>query len=144
MLCVALASVLLMAHAHMPCLQTCRGSASSMTTYLHEGDEEGEATNYAVLERDAATFHLILDESPQHAASWTKAGSGYLYLLVSDIEAEYAGVKSRGVQIARELRIELWGAKAFNLRDPSGNEVHVEETPPTADRAPGHLPSEER
>ena len=97
------------------------------TTFLNEGDEDGEATNYAILKRDEVTFHLILDESPDHGASWTKAGSGYLYLLVSDVKKEYDDVKSRGAKVSRELQVENWGATGFNLRDPSGNEIHVEQ-----------------
>ena len=97
------------------------------TTFLNEGDEEGEATNYAILKREEVTFHLILDESPDDEASWTKAGSGYLYLLVSDIDKEYDDVNSRGAKVSRELQVENWGAKGFNLRDPSGNEIHVEQ-----------------
>jgi len=97
------------------------------TVYLHEGDDPGEATNYAILQRDEVTFSLILDESPQHESSWTKAGTGYLYLIVSNIDEEYAGVQSRGAGITRELQTETWGARGFNLTDPSGNEIHVEQ-----------------
>jgi len=97
------------------------------TTFLNEGDEEGELTNYAILKREDVAFHLILDESPDHIPSWTKAGSGYLYLLVSDIEKEYDDVKSRGATMTRELQTENWGAKGFNMRDPSGNEIHIEQ-----------------
>lgn len=97
------------------------------TISLHEGDEEGEATNYAILKRDEVAFHLILDESPDHEPSWTKAGSGYLYLLISNVEKECEEVRSRGATVSRELRVENWGAKGFNLRDPSGNEIHIEQ-----------------
>ncbi len=97
------------------------------TVYLHEGDKEGEATNYATLQRDDVTFSLILDESPKHESSWTKAGSGYLYLIVKDIEKEYREAQSRGTKISRELRTESWGARGFNLRDPSGNEIRIEQ-----------------
>ena len=97
------------------------------TTYLHEGDEEGEATNYATLQRDDVAFSLILDESPNHESSWTKAGSGYLSLIVKDIEKEYKDVRSRDVKISRELQTENWRARGFNLHDPSGNEIHIEQ-----------------
>jgi uncharacterized glyoxalase superfamily protein PhnB len=97
------------------------------TIYLHEGDEPGEATNYAMLQRDQVTFSLILDECPEYESPWTKAGTGYLYLIVSDIEQEYAEVQSRGVEITRELQMENWGVQGFNLQDTSGNEIHVEQ-----------------
>lgn len=97
------------------------------TTFLNEGDDESEVTNYAILRREQVVFHLILDESPDHEASWTRAGSGYLYLLVGDIEQEYEDVRSSGATVSRDLQIENCGAKGFNLRDPSGNEIHVEQ-----------------
>lgn len=104
-----------------------RETLGFITIYLHEGDEPGEATNYAILQRDEITFSLILDESPAHESAWTNAGTGYLYLIVSDVEAEYADVQSRGVEITRELQMENWGVKGFNLQDPSGNEIHIEQ-----------------
>ena len=97
------------------------------TTYLHEGENENEATNYAILERDGVEIHLILDELPQYGEVWTKAGTGYLYLKVSNIEGMYQEVKFSGATVARELQKENWGAIGFNLIDPSGNAVHVEQ-----------------
>ncbi|MDX1966693.1 MAG: VOC family protein [Planctomycetaceae bacterium] len=94
--------------------------------YLHTGDDDSEPTNYAILRRGDVQFHLILDE-PSHRLSWTKAGAGYLYLFVRDIDATFAEVNSRGVPIARGLQTENWGARGFNLTDPSGNAVHVEQ-----------------
>lgn len=104
-----------------------RETLGFVTIYLHEGDEPGEATNYAILQRDEITFSLILDESPEHDSAWTKAGTGYLYLIVSDVEQEYADAQQRHVNITRELQIENWGVKGFNLQDPSGNEIHIEQ-----------------
>ena len=95
--------------------------------YLHEGTQQGEATNYAILRRDGLDVHLILDEPPPHAQAWTKAGTGYLYLMVREVDAVFAEVQSRGVAVARGLETENWGARGFNLVDASGNAVHVEE-----------------
>ena len=97
------------------------------TVYLHEGDHEDEPTNYAVMVRDGVYVHLILDEPPPHDAAWTKAGSGYLYLHVRNIDEMYAEVVSRGVEVTLGLETEVWGARAFNLTDPSGNTIHVEQ-----------------
>jgi uncharacterized glyoxalase superfamily protein PhnB len=36
-------------------------------------------------------------------------------------------VRSRGVDIARGIETEIWGARAFNLVDPSGNSIHIEQ-----------------
>jgi uncharacterized glyoxalase superfamily protein PhnB len=96
------------------------------TVYLHEGDHEDEATNYAILERDNAQVHLILDEPP-HDLAWTKAGTGYLYLIVRNVDEVFDEVKSRGVEITRGLQTENWGARGFNLLDPSGNAIHIEQ-----------------
>lgn len=97
------------------------------TVYLHEGDESGEATNYAILRRGAVTMHLILDEPPPHRRAWTQAGTGYLYIIVGDVAAVYGELQSRKVEISRPLQTELWGARAFELMDPSGNAIHIEE-----------------
>ena len=34
---------------------------------------------------------------------------------------------NRGIPIARQLQKENWPAHGFNLKDPSGNDVHIEE-----------------
>jgi len=77
------------------------------TVYLHESDNE--------------------DEPPPHEQPWTKAGTGYLYLLVRDVDAVSAEVCASGVSITRGLQTENWGARGFNLTDPSGNAIHVEQ-----------------
>lgn len=95
--------------------------------YLHEGEHPGKATNYAILRREGLEVHLILDEGEADCASWSKDGSGYLYLKVRGVDAVFSEVKGRGAQIARGLQTENWGAGGFNPRDPSGNAIHVEE-----------------
>ena len=97
------------------------------TAYLHEGDDKDEPTNYAILSRGKVQVHLILDEPPPHEQPWTKAGSGYLYLFVQDVDAMFSEVQTRGVAITRGLQPEAWGARGFNLTDPSGNAIHVEQ-----------------
>ena len=95
--------------------------------YLHEGEHQGEESNYAVLVRDGVEVHLILDEPPPHGRPWTKSGTGYLYLKVCDVDAVYQEAQAREIPLASALRTESWGARAFDLVDPSGNEVHIEE-----------------
>lgn len=97
------------------------------TVYLHEGEDETEPTNYAILRRGRLPVHLILDEPPPHRRAWTRAGCGYLYLVVKDVHTIYEEVRSRGIEVARELQTEGWGARGFNLIDPSGNAIHIEE-----------------
>lgn len=98
------------------------------TVYLHEGANAGEVTNYAIMVRDGVPVHLILDEPAPHSRPWTKAGTGYLYLQVRDVDRVFAEVAASGAQVTRGLQTENWGARGFNLADPSGNDVHVEQS----------------
>jgi uncharacterized glyoxalase superfamily protein PhnB len=97
------------------------------TLYIHGSGRRGEAedfANYAIMSRDAVEVHFILDEG---GPVWTRSGTGHLGLTVRDVDAVYAEVKSRGVPIARELQRENWPARGFELKDPSGNAVHIEQ-----------------
>ena len=98
-----------------------------ITRYKHEGDRIGERTNYAVLERDSVQVHLILDEPPPYANSWTKAGSGYLYLRVQEVTSFHRDVQEAGCQLTSKLEAATWGAVGFELRDPDGNLIRVEQ-----------------
>jgi len=97
------------------------------TVYQHGGECEEEAMNYAIMVRDGVQIHLILDEPPPSAATWTQAGTGYLYLRVYDIRAMYADVQARGIEIENDLVTASWGAKGFEIRDCSGNLIRIEE-----------------
>lgn len=95
--------------------------------YLHGSGRRGEVedfANYAIMSRDAVEIHFILDED---GPVWTRAGTGYLSITVRDVDGVYAEVRSRNVPLARELQRENWPARGFNLEDPSGNEVHIEQ-----------------
>ena len=95
--------------------------------YIHGSGRRGEAdefANYAIMARDAVEVHFILDEG---GALWTRAGTGHLSLTVRDVDTLYAEIKSRNIPIARELKQENWPARGFTLKDPSGNEVHIEQ-----------------
>lgn len=94
--------------------------------YLHNDPFDDPEGNYAILRRDGAEVHLILDEPPR-MHPWSTAGNGYLFLLVRDIDAVFEQVKSIGTEISREIRKEDWGAKAFLLTDPSGNLIRIAE-----------------
>ena len=96
------------------------------TIYLHNDPVEDPDGNYAILRRDGAEIHLILDEPPR-MHPWSTAGTGYLFLLVKDIDAVFDQVKISGVEITREISKEDWGARAFLLTDPSGNLIRVAE-----------------
>ena len=95
--------------------------------YIHGSGRRGEAedfANYAIMNRDSVEVHFILDEG---GAVWTRAGTGRLGLTVRDVDAVYAELQSRGIAIARNLQQENWPARGFDLKDPSGNAVHIEQ-----------------
>jgi uncharacterized glyoxalase superfamily protein PhnB len=95
--------------------------------YVHGEGQRGEVedfANYAISRRDLVEVHFIMDEG---GPVWTRAGTGQLHLTVRDVEAVYAEVQSRGGAIARGLQRENWPARGFDLTDPSGNHVHVEQ-----------------
>ena len=56
-----------------------------------------------------------------------RSGTGYLCLTVRDVDLEYSEVKSRGIPVLRELQKQNWGMRAFSLKDPSGNEVLIQQ-----------------
>ncbi len=95
--------------------------------YIHGSGRRGEAedfANYAIMNCDSLEVHFILDEG---GAVWTRAGTGHLGLTVRDVDAVYAELQSRGFAIARNLQQENWPARGFDLKDPSGNAVHIEQ-----------------
>jgi len=95
--------------------------------YIHGKGRPGETedfANYAIMSRDGVEVHFIMDED---GPVWTRSGTGYLYLTVRNVEEVYAGVESQGIVITRGLQRENWPAHGFNLNDPSGNEVHIEQ-----------------
>ena len=97
------------------------------TIFVHGQGRRGERedfANYAIMSADAIEVHFILDEG---GPVWTRAGTGHLGLTVRDVDALYADVQSRGIPITRPLQKENWPARGFDLTDPSGNAVHVEQ-----------------
>ena len=99
------------------------------TTYLHSDPVEDPDGNYAILKRDSAEIHLILDEMNDPSAErdhpWTIAGTGYLCLIVGGVDAVFDRVLAQGIAIRRGIETEDWGARAFQLTDPSGNLILV-------------------
>ncbi|NLG28846.1 MAG: VOC family protein [Chloroflexi bacterium] len=96
------------------------------TVYVHSDQVEDPTGNYAILRRDGAEVHLLRDEQPRPHI-WTTAGSGYLFLLVQGLEALCEQVQAAGISLTRGLQREAWGARAFQLTDPSGNLILVAE-----------------
>jgi uncharacterized glyoxalase superfamily protein PhnB len=78
----------------------------------------GEPTFYAGVARDGITIHL-------QAASATRrqVGQGGLNVFVSDVDALYEELKSRGARTLNELKDYPYGMRDFDVTDPDGNHL---------------------
>lgn len=50
-----------------------------------------------------------------------RAGSGYLYVVVEDVDAHHARAKAAGAEIVRELTDKDYGSRDYTARDLDGN-----------------------
>jgi len=78
----------------------------------------GEPTFYAGVERDDLVIHL-------QAASETKRqpGHGAVYVFVTDVNALYQELKSRGARTLNEPKDYPYGMRDFNINDIDGNQL---------------------
>jgi uncharacterized glyoxalase superfamily protein PhnB len=78
----------------------------------------GQPTFYAGVERDGVTIHL-------QAASETKrqAGQGAVNVFVTDVDALYQELKSRGARILNEPKDYPYGMRDFDVNDIDGNQL---------------------
>lgn len=78
----------------------------------------GEPTFYAGVERDDVVIHL-------QAASETKRqpGEGALYVFVTDVDALYQELKSRGARTLHEPKEYAYGMRDFDINDIDGNQL---------------------
>jgi catechol 2,3-dioxygenase-like lactoylglutathione lyase family enzyme len=51
-------------------------------------------------------------------------GIDHVSFLVDDVDAQHDELVARGIQIAGEPSDQDWGARAFGLRDPDGNNLY--------------------
>ena len=77
----------------------------------------GEPTFYAGVERDDLVIHL-------QAASETKRqpGHGAVYVFVTDVDALYQELQSRGARTLNEPKDYPYGMRDFNINDIDGNQ----------------------
>jgi uncharacterized glyoxalase superfamily protein PhnB len=90
----------------------------------------GAPTFYAGVERDGVVIHL-------QAASDTKrqAGQGAVNVFVTDVDALYQELRSRGARTLNEPKDYPYGMRDFDINDLDGNQLcfGMESTPqPTA------------
>ena len=78
----------------------------------------GEPTFYAGVARDGITIHL-------QAASKTKRqlGQGSINIFVSDVDALYGELKSRGARTLNEPKDYPYGMRDFDVTDLDGNHL---------------------
>ena len=78
----------------------------------------GEPTFYAGVARDGITIHL-------QAASATKrqVGQGSLNVFVTDVDALYGELKSRGARTLNEPKDYPYGMRDFDVTDLDGNHL---------------------
>ena len=78
----------------------------------------GEPTFYAGVERDGVVIHL-------RAADHTKRlpGHGAVNVFVTDVDALYLDLKSRGARILNEPKDYPYGMRDFDVNDLDGNQL---------------------
>ena len=78
----------------------------------------GEPTFYAGVERDDLVIHL-------QVASETKRqpGHGAVYVFVTDVDALYQELKSRGARTLNEPKNYPYGMRDFDIDDIDGNHL---------------------
>ena len=78
----------------------------------------GKPTFYAGVERDDLVIHL-------QAASETKrqTGHGAVYVFVTDVDALYQELQSRGARTLNEPKDYPYGMRDFDINDIDGNQL---------------------
>ena len=78
----------------------------------------GDPTFYAGVERDGVLIHL-------QAASETKRqpGHGAVNVFVTDVDALYVELKSRGARVLHEPKDYPYGMRDFDVNDLDGNQL---------------------
>jgi uncharacterized glyoxalase superfamily protein PhnB len=81
-------------------------------------DSENHPMFYAGVERDGVVIHL-------QAASETQRqpGHGAVNVFVTDVDALYRELKSRGARILNEPKDYPYGMRDFDINDLDGNQV---------------------
>jgi uncharacterized glyoxalase superfamily protein PhnB len=78
----------------------------------------GEPASYAGIERDNVTVHLQAARDSKR-----KAGQSAIYVFVTDVDALYRELKSRGATIVNGPRDYPYGMRDFDVQDLDGNSL---------------------
>jgi catechol 2,3-dioxygenase-like lactoylglutathione lyase family enzyme len=83
--------------------------------------ENGSPVGFMILKKDDAELHLTLQ--PGHKP----APFNVVHLMVEEIDAFHALIRTRGLRIVKGLRDKDYGLRAFVFEDPDGNRIDVGE-----------------
>lgn len=72
-------------------------------------------------EKQDVQLGFLRDSEKLADAAAMSAGS--LAIEVHDVEAVYALIRDRGLEISEELVLEEWGHHRFSISDPDGNRI---------------------
>jgi uncharacterized glyoxalase superfamily protein PhnB len=80
--------------------------------------EYGKPTSYAGVERDNLLIHL----QAARESKW-KPGQSAVYVFVTDVDALYRELKSRGAKALHEPKDYPYGMRDFDVQDLDGNSL---------------------
>jgi uncharacterized glyoxalase superfamily protein PhnB len=99
--------------------------ACDPATGIFGGVVAAEPAVYAVLTKNGVDLHLQIRRRPRHPAGRESIETD-LYLYVDDVDAYYARIKSRGVNVLRPFEpARNYGMRDFMLEDPDGNRLVI-------------------
>ena len=82
----------------------------------------GEPPTFCIVNRDRVT--IFLDKMRTvHPVPLNQYWALYIY--VDDVDVMFADVKSRGVDIIRDIEDQFYGCRDFDIRDPDGHLIGI-------------------
>jgi catechol 2,3-dioxygenase-like lactoylglutathione lyase family enzyme len=81
--------------------------------------QNGDPVGFVILKRDDAEVHLTLQPGHKPPAF------AVAHMMVGDVDALHALVRSFGLRILKGLRTHDYGLRAFVFADPDGNRIDV-------------------
>ncbi len=84
----------------------------------HAVHEEGGVVSHAELRLDDAWLMLGVDREDRWGS---RAGQGWLYVAVDEVDALFAQARDAGAEVVMELTDLDYGSRDFSVRDPEGN-----------------------
>jgi catechol 2,3-dioxygenase-like lactoylglutathione lyase family enzyme len=69
------------------------------------------------------------DDNDMIAALIAKGALNGLHFRADDLDAAFQKVRAAGAEIVQEPTEQFWGMRDFAVRDPSGNQVRIEQPP---------------